>query len=817
MRTNSTRNRSGARRAARRWLWGLSLVAIGASLGWSEEPAPAPTNDDEVESVEDDSQESIYDDQVVLVSKKTAPVAGRQPLDAGVSSAGRLGADDDDGSPAASASAGGGAASSGETQSLGVSAGLPSTNLIGQQKNLSLTGSAGTLAGTTSQEIRTLAADNAGSVLRESASTTGVTVQRRSAIAFDPHVRGFRLGQLLTDGGGITWIPVRPDLDSMISKFDPTLINDIVVHRGPYTTRMGPGFTFLDASLASTPRYADGYESHNRFGYDIRSNGGQQYLHDTYYAGDEDYGVIVNYGRRVGGDYRAGNGQIMPASYLADTYTAQVGLNLTETTKLETRVDYLDQTKTQIPGQFFNVDVMQTTAYSVGYHNYDAPDTLFRARIDAWYTETPLKGSTAPAGSDIFNVTGRVNQALEQATGLPANFSGTTAARSNTSGGRLETLVGDEELQTLRLGTDFRYQQQRIGESFQTIPGFPTLNTFMPRSEMLDPGVYTEWAAHLSSKIATRAGARVDFVRTGIYDTLDSSLNNYSLAEARKADTTYAFYLTNDMKLNDHWGANISFGQAQRPPTLVERYADGVFVSVLQTGFTKVVGNPNITPERLWQVDASMSANYDNVRGRAGAFYSWVHNYITYEVAGVAPGPVPAQVINYTNTPLAVLTGYETDMEIDLSRSTTFYGAQFLAIGTDATLGTPLAAMSPIDSRLGIRWHDPENPGLWGWDLGTRIVGAQTRLGDIRTFDGNHTIVETRTPFFWTVSLRGYWNPKPNMTLVGGVENMFDRAYYEHLDLRLGTQPSPFYPPPSNPVFAYAPGITPYMGFNWTF
>ena len=59
--------------------------------------------------------------------------------------------------------------------------------------------------------------------------------------------------------------------------------------------------------------------------------------------------------------------------------------------------------------------------------------------------------------------------------------------------------------------------------------------------------------------------------------------------------------------------------------------------------------------------------------------------------------------------------------------------------------------------------------------------------------------------------MRGYWNVRDSLRLIGGVENLFDRTYVEHLDLRL----------PNDPVLGfantvvYAPGITPYFGIEW--
>ena len=699
----------------------------------------------------------------------------------------------------------------------------PSAALMDRQQASLFSSSPSVLSGTTASELRLLATDNAGSALRDSASAQGVTVQRRSAIAFDPRIRGYHIGQVITDAGGTTWTPVRPDLDSMVSKIDPTLINDIVVYRGPYTTRLGPGFAFLDVDVASTPRFEDGYQSNNRFGYDIRTNGSQQYLHNTLYGGAANYGYLVNYGYRNGADYRAGNGQRIPASYNSQNVTAQVGFHLDTHTRLETRFDYLLQGQTQIPGQFFNIDRLQTNSFSVSLHDYENEDAWIRMRLDGWYNETPLQASTGDSG--IFNVVGRVNDALnrEAAGTAIANFSGRSSARLNGSGGRFEALTGDKDVSLLRMGVDIRYYRQRLDEQFTFYrPGssqFPTDdNTFVPNVEMLDPGLYFEWSSNPTTWWTARLGGRTDFVKTNPFG-INPLARNYNPLRTKQSNTLYGFYLSNDFRLDDEWSANISFGQAQRPPTLMERYADGVFISVLQSGFTRVIGDPTLTAERLWQIDASLAADYGTTRARLTGFHSWILDYITYRGVTVQPEPSGASLLRYTNTPLATLTGFEALAETDVDSNTTLYATQFFTRGQDQTIGQPLTGISPIDTRLGIRFRSSEPSNQVGLDLNARIVGVQNRVGHVRTagIASGDAAFETRTPFFWTLGVRGFWNPRPNLNIVAGVENLLDRTYLEHLDLRLGVQPSSVFPPADRPVFAYAPGITPYFGFNYTY
>jgi iron complex outermembrane recepter protein len=659
------------------------------------------------------------------------------------------------------------------------------------------------------REGKNNAAPSAAVALAESNDIQTVNIQKRSSISFDPRVRGYRLGQLLTHGDGVYWMPVRPDLDSILSKLDPQLITSTQVIPGPYTARLGPGFSFIESNLMTTPRYEDCPQSHNQIGYDYRPNGGRQYFHDTLMGGNESYGYILNYGFRNGSDYRSGNGTLIPGSYNVNNVSAQLGFHVSEYGRLETRYDFMDQNDTQFPGQIFRVDRLQSNNFAFSLHDYDDPVSNVRLKLDGWHNRTPMRGSVDDGG-EFFRIRERIQLALNNFFGAnDVAFTGTTAGVIANSGGRLESLVGEPEFGQLRLGGDLRFIKQNIEEDFG-ITGTPAIlgqlplfvNTRMPQSEMMNPGVYSEAILPVTEFWNARVGGRVDFVHTTANGLLPVS--NLEPDELKQSNTLYAFYMMNDLQINECWTANVGFGQAQRPPTLLERYADGVFVSVLQSGFTRVIGDPNLNQERLWQVDGTVSADFDYARMSFSAFQAWIQDYITLQ--GVAADPTGANLVKYFSTPLATLSGFEFRGDVDISEDLNTYLTAHYVQGQDQTIAAPLPGISPFESRLGLLWHSPENDE-WGLDTNVRVVSSQNRLGVIRRVTGQQT-VETFTPYFATVNIRGYWNPSPNVSFVGGVENLLDRNYLEHLDLRLPGSP------PFAPAFAYAQGITPYVGFN---
>ena len=673
----------------------------------------------------------------------------------------------------------------------------------------------------TSQEIEIRSPTSASEILQDSPAIQTVNIQRRSTVAFDPRIRGYHHGQTWSQAEGVWWNPVRPDLDSMLARIDPKLIDAIHVIPGPYAARYGPGFAFIDASLADTPRYCDCPESHNRFGYVFRGNGNQHYAVDTVYGGAANYGYIFNYTYRNGADYRAGNGQRMPSSYLVNNVTGMLGFDLSSGARLEMRYDYLLQQDTQIPGQFWDLDKLQTNAFAVSLIDDSRTAAWTQMRIDAWHHNTPARGTVRNEG--IFDVQERVENALETALSVPeVNFNGDTNARIVQSGGRTEFTFGEQGDAQLITGVDVRHMRQQIEENFdvtnlagQTI--LPINPTQLPPAEMFNPGLYAELTLPMTPAWNARLGGRLDYVHTTT-DGIDPTTTSQPFPDQlTQDDTLYSFYLMNDVELNPCWTATFGFGQAQRPPTLLERYADGVFVSIIQSGFTRVIGDSTLDPERLWQIDAGLAYEGCHSRAAFNAYHSWIIDYITFRGFNVRD-PTGARLIRYVSTPLATLTGFEAKYEYDLSSTWTALATMHYVEGQDQTLDAPLWGISPLEGVLGLRWHDAQDPNYRGVELLVRMVDQQDRLGVLRTgnlFDTGSETFETRTPGFTTINVRGYWNPTERLRFIAGIENLFDKAYLQHLDNRLGTSTVGGTRFPG--AFAYAPGFTPYLGVDWEF
>jgi outer membrane receptor protein involved in Fe transport len=693
-------------------------------------------------------------------------------------------------------------------------------------------------------DTATMVSPDLAGAMQASASLQSVDVQRRSPVALDPHIRGYKFGQIYAQADGVFWTPARLDLDTMLNKIDPGMIQSLTVVPGPYGLRYGPGLAFIDVERAPTPRY-DTFQSDFDSTLSTRTNGGQINARETVTAGGPDYGLRASYGGRKGSDYFAGNGLKIPSSYVSQDIWAEFSYDLNPNQRVDVNFLRLDQGYTEYPCQFFNINDLATYGFEARVVDTDPSAPWAKLSIDTWYNSTRFDGTTANKRLKHFPELQRVDFALYREFNPPpyaAPFPKTILDNSFTDGNLFSTgaraglVLGDPEASHFNVGTDFRYLGQRINEHFFVdttfLPDFgdPAFHTNMPRSWSTDPGVYAEWSNPITDTWTAIVGARADFVWTKArFGDIDpDSILASKLASPRdleQYDTLYAFYYTNKWQVNENWILTGGFGHGQRPPTLIERYADGLFLSLAQSGYTRMVGDPFLKPERDWQIDVGVAVQHEDWRAGARFFHAWVLDYVTFADEAVG-GFADARLLNFFNTPLATLAGVELNWEYDLTPRLTPFASMYYTEGIDRSIHEPLPSIPPMDSLFGIRLHDSERGRHWGLELAARVVNTQNLLGTIRTGGLTElTTIEERTPGFTVYNVRGYWNARKNLSFIAGIENVFDKAYQEHLDLRLlGPQASAPGAGDSfrdvtgqGPTRVWSPGFTPYAGVNWIF
>ena len=291
---------------------------------------------------------------------------------------------------------------------------------------------------------------DAGDPIGKSPLALGATTQKRTPIINAPLVRGKNAGDLLASGS--FWFPARQDLDTLLSKIDSRLLSDLVLIKGPYSSRFGPGFSFIDAELLPAPRFAGGYESHGSTSADYKTNGQQFYGRQSVWGGAQNWGFRVGYGHRTGNDYESGNGTDIPASYKWRDLDVAVGYDPKPTQHLDAHYLRVDQTDVELPGQIFDINYLVSDAVEVHWTDQD-PNFADFFTGEAWYNRTRFAGDSQRSAK-------RRQIPILDALG----FFNTTDVDLMSTGYTFHSTWGKLGAPQLTVGTDLRYLNQEIQE-----------------------------------------------------------------------------------------------------------------------------------------------------------------------------------------------------------------------------------------------------------------------------------------------------------------------------------------------------------------
>lgn len=680
------------------------------------------------------------------------------------------------------------------------------------------------------------ATSDLGNLLGKSLSAPGARTQPRSPNSNDPRVRGLRAGRLIVSGS--YWAPAREDLDTPLDKIDSRMLYDMVVVKGPYTAQLGPGLRFIDFQLIESPRFEDGVRALASTSLEYQTNGAQWYGRQNVWGGGENWGFRLGYGHRTGNDYDTGSsdfdaGGLIPSSYNMRNVHVAAGYDPTSTSRLEFCYLRLDETNVEFPSLIYDIDALKTDGYEVRYTDWGsvAYDLL---SVEAWYNRTSFTGDTSRAGKN------RQIPTLRSIFNLADDQYLVTDVDGMSAGYRVAVTWGEDECPQWTLGTDLiRLGQQLndvIPDTEQVIP-FPPFDTYtvpginypIPRSHSTDLGLFAEQVLPYDSGLSLRTGARVDFIGTnardrvpgmGVYEGYPPVVVEEGLSELKQAELDQQFfpwmlYATAEQPLTSAWTVMGGASYGMRPPTLTELYSAGPFLGSLQPGLTYVEGDPDLDPERMVQLDLGVRGDLGDLRLSATGFYAWVFDHITYDDVGLYyqppfPAFVPGEGLQqaaYTNTDLATLAGFELLADQDfcswltgfawvsyvqgddrsrsdpsrigsLLRQQAQYDPDSARSFVDGVEKEPLPGIPPLEARVGLRVHEPKSNPQWGTEFEVRMVDRQDRVAA--------SLYEQVTPGFTILNARAYWRPRPDFALFGGVENIGDRFYREHLDFRSG-------------------------------
>ena len=163
------------------------------------------------------------------------------------------------------------------------------------------------------------------------------------------------------------------------------------------------------------------------------------------------------------------------------------------------------------------------------------------------------------------------------------------------------------------------------------------------------------------------------------------------------------------------------------------------------------------------------------IQASASFFYGKVKDFILIQSNVVKPSGMGTRLATVSRNLDATTWGGEVGVGSKVADFLKVDGSLAYTRGENDTDGKALAQIPPMEARLGLGYE----AALWSTGLLLRGVQRQDRYA---VNQGNIVGQDLgATPGFVVVSLNAGWKPAKGWLVTGGVDNLFNRAYAEHI------------------------------------
>jgi iron complex outermembrane receptor protein len=623
------------------------------------------------------------------------------------------------------------------------------------------------------REIRESSAKDVGEALTK---LEGIWKIRRGGIANEVVLRGFYRDNInvLIDGARVyNACPNRMDPPAFHVDFSE--VERIEVIKGPFDVRHQGSMAGLVNIITKKPEE----------GFRIKFNasaGSFEFINLSpvvSYA-DDKLGILVGYSYKYSKPYKDGDGRRVTEAannslrpykpefrnkkaFEINTYWTKLGFKPIKNHSVE--FSYTRQDARDVLYPYLRMDAIydKTDRFNMNYQIDGISDTLKSLKFHFYYT--------------------RIDHPMDSRfrTGMYMR----TDAESKTYGGKLEANLGDLTLGFEAYKRNWDAVTLMMGNQF-SIPDVDTENF----------GIYGEYKKNLSDRLRLVTGLRLDTTKT----KADSSKANTDLYFAykntrstSKTDTYPSGNIQLFYELQKGTELFVGLGHSVRVPDAQERYF--ALIRPMQDW----VGNPELKPSKNTELDLGIKHSTDRTLIKATAFYSYVQDYIT--VHKQTRRDMGKDARSYENVD-AQFFGGEVDLRLSLTQELFLFGGMSYVQARKETKpekninSSRVAEIPPLKTRIALRY----DKGMYFGEVETILSATQNRV--------DTDLKEQKTSGYGVVNVKVGGNFK-GFTLNAGVDNVFDKKYFEHLSyLR-----DPF----ATGVKVPEPGRTFYINASYTF
>ncbi len=589
----------------------------------------------------------------------------------------------------------------------------------------------------------------------------GFGIQKRGAYASEPIFRSFKYEQLNVQyDGGMKILNACPNrMDPITTHVIPEEIEKIELVKGPFTVRFGQNFGgIINLVTKSISNKKNGFSGNLETGFE--TNGNNFTTRGSFVYKKDKFDITLNGSYRDYGNYSDGEGTEVPSSFKTTDYSVRVGYNPTDNQRLKFTWR-----------QSFGRDIDHAGLMM------DSPyDDSYLAGLDYKINSlSPMISSIMFKGfySNVDHLMTNENRPSFKATDAASNVFATTY------GGKAEVTITPSDKLNIFTGLDANFIA-REGDRIRIIKimnGNPLpepktkVDKIWQDSELNDVGVFAESKYKVSDRSVITVGLRSDFIAAAINDPEQDFLDLYGgeikdQSEVNISGNISYVYNIHRTKLQ------FAFGRGMRTASMIERFINHFNIGIDPYEY---VGNPYLDPEINNQFEFSVNQRFTRIDLGATLFYSFMKDYITAIVDESIPRKFmptvpPVYAKRFINIDNAMQTGFEFYFNYNFTNSFSFLSDVSYTYGQNKDFDEPLPQVTPLTAHLGLKY---EKEKYW-FNFKSRLVDSQERISD--------TFREKETPGFATFDISAGVKPFKGMTVGAAVLNIFDKAYYEHLN-----------------------------------
>lgn len=578
----------------------------------------------------------------------------------------------------------------------------------------------------------------------------GFSVIRKGGTDGDPVLRGFsgsRLGILL-DGQEI-YGGCGGRMDPPTAYVYPDSYDRVTVLKGPQTVRYGAGQSagvvlFEKDNKRMTEAGWKGYGSLT-----VGSFGRNDEVANIQ-AGTPDFYIQAGATRADANNYKDGNGKEIHSRYTRWSNNAALGWTPDDNTRLELSLARSDG-EAAYADRAMDGSKFKRENLSLRFERKKISELVEKVEVLAYHNYVDHV-------MDNYSLRSNANTATSYSAMNP---------NRTTKGGRAAITLAPVESLRLLLGADAKQDTHRYRNGMMKSSAGAATAAYESQPWRDDiafgqAGLFGEATYFLDPVSRVIGGLRVDW-----HDAKDSRPNGFSGAtsptnttrNATRKNTLNSGFLRYEQDVASLGGTYyVGLGRSERMPDYWE---------LLEKD--PVTGNSaflSTRPEETNQLDAGLNWNSGAWRGSVSGFYSKVQNYM---------------LINWdrgvTRNVGATLLGGEADVTYSFTPEWSSTVTLAHVRGDNDTDRKPLAQQPPLEMRLGVNYDNK----TWSFGALWRLVAAQDRYDR-----GSGNIVMNGkdigpTGGFGVFSVNAGWRPVKGTLLSAGIDNLFDKAYSEHL------------------------------------